>query len=77
MEISQKFAGIIMSFFVALGMSFVMSFVMIYANVGFVENFLMIWIRSWIIGMVVGFPAAAIFVPTARHIVKYLIPDFD
>jgi hypothetical protein len=75
MKTSPRFAGILMSFIVAFGMSLVMSFVMVVVNLGFSEEFLITWLRAWIIGLSVGFPAAAIIVPYARYLVQYITSD--
>ena len=72
MNINQKYSGILMSFIIASGMSFVMSFVMVAVNIGFSEAFINTWIRAWIIGLSVGFPSAAIIVPLARKAVLHL-----
>jgi len=70
MKISPKYAGIIMSFIISIGMSFVMSFAMLAVNVGFAGNFIPMWMKAWGIGFIVGFPAAAIIVPFARKAVS-------
>jgi ABC-type transport system involved in multi-copper enzyme maturation permease subunit len=70
MKGSPKLAGILMSFLIAIGMSFVMSFAMLAINVGFVNNFMPMWMTGWGVGFAVGFPTAAIIVPFSRRIVS-------
>ncbi len=72
MKISPKYAGILMSFLISIGMSFVMSFAMMAVNVGFVGNFIPMWMKAWGIGFIVGLPAVAIIVPVSRRIVERL-----
>jgi hypothetical protein len=38
-------------------------------NVGFTEYFLFAWLRSWLVGLLVGFPTAAVIVPLAQKVV--------
>jgi len=73
MKSSPKFAGILMSFFISIGMSFVMSFAMLAINIGFVETFIPIWMKAWGVGFAVGFPTAAIIVPFSRRFVSKII----
>ena len=72
MKMDPKYSGILMSFIIASGMSFVMSLVMVAVNMGFSEEFIMTWIRAWGVGLAVGFPSAAVIVPLARRAVFYL-----
>ena len=70
MKVSPKYAGILMSFLISTGMSFVMSFALLSINIGFVENFIPIWLKAWGIAFVVAFPSAAIIVPFSRKVVS-------
>ena len=72
MKINPKFTGVFMSLIIALGMSFVISFAMTAINIGFTNLFLFAWLGSWLIGLLVGFPTAALIVPLARKIVTHL-----
>jgi hypothetical protein len=48
-----------------------MSFAMLVVNVGFVGSFISMWMKAWGTGFAVGFPAAAIIVPSSR--IKLLV----
>ena len=69
MRIHPRLTGTVMSFIITLGMSLVMSFTMTAINVGFAEYFLYAWLRSWLVGLLVGFPTAAVIVPLAQKVV--------
>ncbi|WP_299121463.1 DUF2798 domain-containing protein [uncultured Tenacibaculum sp.] len=73
-KISQKVYGIIFSLIISFIMSLFMSFFMILINVGFIESFFMAWMGNTAIGLVIGFPIAAIAVPLIRKtLLKYFI----
>ncbi|MGD9238680.1 MAG: DUF2798 domain-containing protein [Desulfobacterales bacterium] len=69
MHIHPRLTGHVMSFIITIGMSLVMSFTMTAINVGFAEYFLYAWLRSWLVGLLVGFPTAAVIVPLAQKVV--------
>lgn len=72
-KVSQKVYGIIFSLMISLVMSFFMSFFMLVVNVGFAEDFIIAWMGSTAIGLIIGFPIAAIAVPLIQKALqKYL-----
>lgn len=58
--------GILMAFFMALGMSFVM----VWVNVGLTPHFLMIWMKSFAIGFMAAVPISMIAGPLVQRIVS-------
>lgn len=47
-----------------------MSFFMIIVNVGFTDEFFVAWMGSTLLGLVIGFPIAAIAVPLVQSLLK-------
>lgn len=73
MKVSEKIYGIIFSLLISLVMSFFMSFFMIWVNVGFTNDFMVAWMGSTVLGLIIGFPIAAIAVPLIQRLLgKYL-----
>ena len=57
-------------------MSFFMSFFMIVVNVGFSKDFMVAWMSSTAIGVLIGFPIAAVAVPLIQRLLgKYFLVE--
>ena len=75
-KVSGKVYGIIFSLLISLVMSLFMSFFMLIINVGFIDGFFVAWMWSTAIGLVIGFPIAAVAVPLIQKLLKkYLVVD--
>ena len=76
-KISGKFYGFIFSFLIGLVMSLAMSFFALVFYTGFIEGFFVMWMKRVAIGMVIGFPIAAVTVPLIQRFLDrhFIIKD--
>ena len=73
----MKYAGVLLSLLITIGMSMVMSFAMTVVNTGFEVGFMLRWLEAWMISVVVAFPAAAVIIPAARKLTNRILGSSD
>lgn len=73
MKINKKYApivsGLIISFLLAFGISFIMNLI----NQVPLYKFIVVWIRSSLLGFSIGYPLSRIIVPTVIKLVEKYI----
>lgn len=72
MKINKKYTPVIMATIMSFMMALFMSFVMVAVNIGFPKLFFVMWIRGFGIGIVVALPLSFIVMPISKKIANRL-----
>ena len=72
MQISKRYFGVLVAFFMTLTLDTAITFTMTTINVGWNEEFVTKFLTGWTIAFCVAFPTATIMIPIARRIANKL-----
>ena len=73
MQISKRYFGVLVAFFMTLTLDTTITFTMTTINIGWNEEFITKFLSGWAIAFCVAFPTSIIMIPIARRITSKLV----
>ncbi len=72
-KIPNRYASVVLPFFLSIIMTFVVSFISTLRSIGFADFSFHTWISAWGISWLIAFPVLLVVLPIVRKITTFIV----